>query len=222
MNVENQHRVLIPRSSVAVVVVATLMLAIGGTGGAVAGSLITGKQIKNGTITSADIKNRSITNADLAASARKPGTTGKSGAPGAEGPRGLSAWETMPTGTSVSGPLFLSMSASGFSTTGSGHTITLPARTSSRIGFDDIKYAASYAGVEIDAPIVDPACTGSFAAPTAPPGKVCIYLNSVSGIARLGRAELAIVPDRSFSIVFWPTAGAATMTIIGAWAYTAP
>jgi hypothetical protein len=62
---------------------AALVLVSGGS--ATAGSMITGKQIKDGTVTGKDVKDRSLTAVDLA-----PGTipTGGAGAPGAPGPAG--------------------------------------------------------------------------------------------------------------------------------------
>ncbi|WP_193611680.1 hypothetical protein [Nocardioides lijunqiniae] len=45
---------------------------LAGSGGAVAGSMITGAQIKNGTVTSADLKNKTVKPSDLS-----PATTRK-------------------------------------------------------------------------------------------------------------------------------------------------
>lgn len=70
------------------------VLLLGSTGGAVAGSMITGRQIKDGTITSADVKDRSLQTKDLSPKAvatlegaRGPaGPAGPAGAPGPAGP----------------------------------------------------------------------------------------------------------------------------------------
>lgn len=78
-------------------VAATALLA--GTGGAVAGSLVTGAQIKDGTIQSRDVKDGALGARDLSAAAlstlRGPagptgpaGPAGPAGAPGADGPVG--------------------------------------------------------------------------------------------------------------------------------------
>jgi hypothetical protein len=69
-------------------------LVLASTGGAVAGSMITGKQIKDGTVTSADIANRTITAKDLGAATRSAlagadGTDGLDGLPGPPGADGL-------------------------------------------------------------------------------------------------------------------------------------
>lgn len=73
--------------------VVALLLVLASTGGAVAGSLITGKKIKDGTITSADIKNRTLKSNDLSPAAVKtlrgrPGDRGPAGASGTTGPQG--------------------------------------------------------------------------------------------------------------------------------------
>lgn len=76
------------------------VLVVGATGGAVAGTVITGADVKNNSLTGKDVKDRSLTAKDLSAQARgdlageqgpagppgPPGTTGAPGAPGAPGP----------------------------------------------------------------------------------------------------------------------------------------
>jgi hypothetical protein len=72
------------------IVIATLALfaALGGTAVA-AGTLITGKQIKNGSITGADVRNKSLTPRDFRGSVRGPrGLTGPAGPQGLAGPQG--------------------------------------------------------------------------------------------------------------------------------------
>lgn len=84
------------RSSFAIVILAAAILMAGGAGGAVAGSLITGKQVKDGSLTSADIKDKSLGTTDLSTAARKvlagqagpSGPAGPAGPPGAAGPTG--------------------------------------------------------------------------------------------------------------------------------------
>jgi hypothetical protein len=78
-----------------VVAVVALMAALGGT--AVAGSLITGKQIASDSITSRHVRNGSLKYADLAPSMRsamqkpdaEPGPQGPAGPGGQSGPQGL-------------------------------------------------------------------------------------------------------------------------------------
>ena len=57
---------LVSKSGIATVAVATGLVLTAGTSGAVAGAMITGKQIKNNTVTTKDIKNNDLTGADVA------------------------------------------------------------------------------------------------------------------------------------------------------------
>lgn len=83
-------------------------LVLASTGGAVAGSMITGKQIKDGTVTSADIANRTITAKDLGAATRSAlagadGTDGADGLDGLPGPPGADGLDGLDGLDGVSG-----------------------------------------------------------------------------------------------------------------------
>jgi hypothetical protein len=72
------------RSHLSVALLAAGCLLLGSTGGAVAGGLVTGKDIQNGSLTGKDVKDRSLSEKDLA-----PRTVSKlKGAPGPAGPQG--------------------------------------------------------------------------------------------------------------------------------------
>ena len=62
------YRTLLRRLTLMLAAAAAL-LTVGSAGGAIAGSLITGHQIKNGTITSKDVANKSLRAKDLSESA---------------------------------------------------------------------------------------------------------------------------------------------------------
>lgn len=68
----------------------------------------------------------------------------------------------------------------------------------------------------------DPTCTGTADAPTAPPGKVCIYPDGILGISSL-EGDVGRLETRHFRIAFVP-AGVpdGDMLIYATWAYTAP
>jgi hypothetical protein len=70
----------------------------------------------------------------------------------------------------------------------------------------------------------DPSCTGTNAAPTAPSGKVCIYIASNDGVSVASiLAGAGQLPTRSFSMSFLSNAVAdADEVIYATWAYTAP
>lgn len=71
----------------------------------------------------------------------------------------------------------------------------------------------------------DPQCTGSGLAPTAPAGKVCIYLVDSSGMATnqlYGNAGYPLA-DAGFELAFFPNgADNVDQRVAASWAYTAP
>lgn len=74
-----------PTSTIALGAVALVLL---GAGSATAGSLITGRQVKDASLTGKDIRNRSVTARDLAPGLAAPGPAGAPGALGPAGPAG--------------------------------------------------------------------------------------------------------------------------------------
>lgn len=70
----------------------------------------------------------------------------------------------------------------------------------------------------------DATCLGTNDAPTAPPGKLCIYVQAASGVDPASLAGFAgFLPTRSFGVTFDPVAAADQDEFIFAtWAYTAP
>lgn len=73
--------------------VVAVAFVVGSTSGAVAGGMVTSKQIKNNTIRSVDVKNGTLKLADISAAARaalqgQTGPAGPQGAPGVQGPPG--------------------------------------------------------------------------------------------------------------------------------------
>ena len=78
-----------------VLVLLAAALVVGASGGAVAGAMITGAQIKNNTVTTSDIKNGSLSAKDLSSAAR----TSLKGKTGPQGPAGLAGLEVVESGT---------------------------------------------------------------------------------------------------------------------------
>jgi hypothetical protein len=102
-------------------------IVLASTAGAVAGSLITGKQIKDNTVTTKDIKDKTLKTADLAPAAVKQlqaaggapgapgarGAQGPQGAPGPAGTNGVSGYETVQVPSpNVANGAFATVSAS--------------------------------------------------------------------------------------------------------------
>lgn len=71
----------------------------------------------------------------------------------------------------------------------------------------------------------DPNCTGTVGAPTAPAGKVCIYIDFSKNMVNLVGNFQARMPDQGFTIT-WDTTGAAALGedqyLWFTWAYRAP
>ncbi|KQW47503.1 hypothetical protein ASC77_13690 [Nocardioides sp. Root1257] len=78
------------RSTPIVLAVAATALVVSASSGAVAGSLITSKQIKDDTVTTKDVKNKTLTTADIAPAtlAQLKSAAGPTGATGPAGPKG--------------------------------------------------------------------------------------------------------------------------------------
>lgn len=107
------------------------------------------------------------------------------------------------------------------------HSFPAPAPVGLRS--DQVNFAASTPGGKASDP--DPACAGSFAAPTAPAGKVCLYVRPDGGtlvnVATPGLTGFAIGLDTNpsntlgFAVQTLPAAAGAVRAE-GTWAYTAP
>ncbi|MCE9623699.1 MAG: hypothetical protein K8R99_15275 [Actinomycetia bacterium] len=98
--------------------------------------------------------------------------------------------------------------------------VELPARAPNVLTSDLVNFAADPDSAESDA-----TCTGSISAPTAPPGKVCLYLDAHSGVTQLegsdsGRTAFS---DRYFRVIA-SSNGALNDDLYFrfSWAYTAP
>ena len=152
--------------------------------------------------------------------AGSPGPAGPRGAAGEPGPRGVAAWERIPSGVTVT-DVFMLDSATPGSTGSDVLTLRLPGLPASALGWDDVSFGADSPQVR-DA---DPACTGSNEDPTAPPGKICLYLtdrplrmSEIEGIA------VGTRPVPSFFVTYRPATSEAGLEMFmgGTWAYTAP
>jgi len=224
----------IPRSTVGVLAGAALLLVLGSTGGAVAGSLITGTQIKDGTITSADIRNKTITKADLAKSAQgRAGAPGARGATGPQGPAGPAGVQGVPG--PVTGQLPSKATLTG------AWRLAPPTGTASGIQVTDTVSLGLRAPARPVTKVVTlgstkPAeCQGTLWNPTAAPGVFCVYGGFVSGFdessvsvwgfgsatdqdAQFATAGLA----PSGGLIQAVTAAGSAHHMQGVWAYTAP
>ncbi|MEO9322406.1 hypothetical protein ABFT23_02895 [Nocardioides sp. C4-1] len=120
-----------PVRSLTAVALLAAGLTLGSAGGAVAGSMITGKQIKDGTVTSADLKDRTIQVKDLAPSAVAAlrgarGATGPAGPAGPAGPTGPTGPQGPTTSGAVSGWVVVQNEWPKPANTSAFHSLTCP------------------------------------------------------------------------------------------------
>lgn len=159
--------------------------------------------------------------ADVAAYLLPAGSGGGSGPQGPQGPagpRGFSAWDTIPSGVTVRGGYTHDTSATG-SPSSDYLTIALPAVAPVPLSGGQVNFAPTGPATDDD-----PACTGSVSAPTAPAGKVCLYLAGASlNVTSLSGEAAVTLPDTSFLIRFQPTGAVGVDEFLYvSWAYTAP
>ena len=222
-------------SPAAVLALIALVFAMAGTGIAAKSYVITsssqirngavsGADVRNSSLTGSDVKNRSLTAADFAGSVQGPaGAAGPAGPQGAQGPkgdRGVSAWETIPSGVTVTGSETVVVPSAAYDSFYTS-SIDLGARAPAALTDATVNFAGT---ASLFLPDGDLACTGSAAAPTAPSGKVCLYL--AAGHPTLEDIEGAAQPvggDLSFQ-VRWHAAVVAGNSVrwTVTWAYTAP
>lgn len=151
-----------------------------------------------------------------------PGPTGPQGDPGAQGDpgpqgdRGLSSWDVIPSGTTVTGNAGWQFYA-GLDNQLHNFSVDLPGTAPVSLTPTDVNFAGTAATTIDD----DPQCTGTAAVPTAPPGKVCLYLYGTSGADNIQGANAQNLGDRAF-YVSWLANGTGSMWLYTTWAYTAP
>ena len=144
-------------------------------------------------------------------------TVGAAGPAGPQGERGPSAWDTIPSGETVTGVASWNLSASSGGEL-IGASVMLPGRASGPLAFDAVNFAADADPNTIDD---DATCTGTASAPTAPAGTVCLYLYGAANAEDIEGFSLQQLPDHGF-YVNWTTGAAGSTAVYSSWAYTAP
>jgi hypothetical protein len=146
------------------------------------------------------------------------GATGPQGVTGPTGPQGVTAWETIPSGVTVTGA-FVNDSAAAGAGQDYWFTVSYPAMLPS----DPVavNFAADGSAKTSDD---DASCTGTLAEPTAPPGQVCVYFNQSAGVSdgSLNAAALGVAPRLAFVINWTSAAASGDLNVWVKWAYTAP
>ncbi len=150
------------------------------------------------------------------------GDKGNKGDQGDAGPRGTSAWETIPTGVTVTGGVLIDLTVVS-NNANNNHFVPFPAKPPSAptsVNFAPDSDGATPPG---DA---DATCTGSVLAPTAPAGKVCLYLQASGGVAAVDGQPATLYGlsgTEGFGVEFNESGTLGDdMFIAATWAYTAP
>ena len=156
-----------------------------------------------------------------------PGATGQPGAPGAPGERGASAFDPIPSGTTVIGHVRFDVAEPANTSNDFFVSVPLPGIAPVALTNSTVNFAPGVPNTTLDE---DTACTGSHAAPTAPAGKVCLYIDGVAvgttDNTVEGRASTSAgAANRGFVITWQDGAsdsGTTDAFINATWAYTAP
>ena len=141
------------------------------------------------------------------------------------GPRGLSAWDVIPSGQTVTGEIGYDTHG-GTDASSDALIVNLPGVApvpldTLTVNFDPNSGAAD----------ADPTCVGTLEAPTAPTGQVCIYLGASGGFDLTSLSgDIASLTTRSFFVGWVPAnpdlnpnaALEYDEFLFASWAYTAP
>jgi hypothetical protein len=149
------------------------------------------------------------------AGAGAPGPKGDKGDTGSTGLRGLSAWDVIPSGQTVTGNFGV---ADSYAAGSYYQSISLPAKATAALSTAQINFSSDGLAATTDD---DPACTGTAAVPTAPAGKLCMYLYQQSGSSGLNGFSAQNLGNQAFYIV-WNVSSAGAAQMAFTWAYTAP
>lgn len=206
---------------------------------------ITGKQINEktlGTVPSATRAQR-VTLADRATNAQRATNADNALALGGTAAAGYLSFagRGIPSGTTVTGAFGIGSNVTATVTTTVVDPedltpMTPPTATSTTTMTSDIRQVVQLPGT---APAdlsngtvnfaaggadADPSCSGTATAPTAPAGKVCLYLSSAAGTGTAvdGQAIPGLAGSRSGFVVHATNATLGETGAFGTWAYTAP
>jgi hypothetical protein len=131
--------------------------------------------------------------------------------------------QSIPSGVTVTGVFGGLEYNDGTSSTGSFYnsSVSLPAPAPVALTDANVNFSNADAALAGDE---DVACTGTVAAPTAPSGKVCLYISNTASVAA-NTADGTALPGSGgsrFGFAFNATGSGASAEIYGVWAYTAP
>jgi len=229
-----------------IVAVVALGVALGGTsiaanvtkairGTDVARNSLPGNRVRRGSLPADRLRPNSVTGRQVnearlgkvpkARAADTAVTASNAQALGAKPPSAYQtfAQQTIPSGTTVTGAFGFSanitpLSSGDITNAELKQVVSLPGMATNDLTDDNVNFGSA---VAVGDP--DPACTGRAMAPTAPPGRVCLYLSASVGVGTVvtGDAIPLLTGSRAGFVVHATQANTAT-GVFGTWAYTAP
>ncbi len=188
---------------------------------------INGKKIKKNSLPANRIKKNTVTGTQVRESklgkvrqATQADNAARLGLTPAAGYQTFSE-RSIPSGTTVTGAFGLQhfFSASGASQDHLREAVSLPGPAPTALDDSDVNFANGTAPVDDDA-----TCTGTPDAPTAPPGKACLYLLASGGLTTevQGEGMPTSGGSRYGFVIRSDNDGGAGTGVYGTWAYTAP
>jgi hypothetical protein len=211
----------------------------GVTGDRIRSNSVTGKQINEKTLATVPRAARAdrVTLADRATNAQRATNADNALALGGTAAAGYLSFasRTIPSGTTVTGAFGIGANVTAAVTVSVDPSP--PTATAATAVASDLRQVVQLPGPApadlSDATVnfanagtadADPSCTGTAAAPTAPAGKVCLYLSSSpgAGTAVDGQAIPGLAGSRSGFVVHATNAALGETGAFGTWAYTAP
>lgn len=220
-----------PSGSTSIAFVALFVALVGGAVALPGTNTVDSGDIKDNTVSSRDIKNKTIQVKDISFAARRAlkGARGARGATGARGAAGTSVFtSSIPSGRTVAGAwggryIAPQLAANNSYLISSSFPVKAPA------GLSDTQVNAAPNAAAGDP---DATCTGSSDNPTAPAGKVCIYISrannaQVTGFRLTNPGVAGTSPGDAYGFIVrildtGTVGNTATTNAEGTWAYTAP
>jgi hypothetical protein len=187
-------------------------------------NVVTGKKIKKNAVTSKKVKNRSLLARDFKAGQLPAGAQGPQGPQGVPGTSVFNS--SIPSGQTIKGVWGGRFPTPTANTYVNEPRIGFPVPAPAGLTDAQVTFAPGTANA---APgDQDPACTGSAETPTAPAGRICVYVDAQSAsvtalVAQQLDGENSEQSKLGFAVQVTATGAANTNSVArGTWAYTAP
>ena len=199
---------------------AALVIALS-AGGAYAADLIGTKRLAKGAVTTPKIHKGAVTTAKIKKGAVgqakiKNGSVGATKLDAATNANIVPPWGTIPSGKTVTG-FFKGERMSGAVVGSVGTYLVLPADAPEKILAGKVAFGTSAGGTTID-----PRCTGTVYAPTAPAGVFCVYASTYGLKNGTAYASTFGGNQRAIGLSFDESSPNIPTAYSGGWAYTAP